>query len=190
MRKFLVALLVSGAFLQPVRAADPNPNDLTYRYVQAGDYTKALDAARDAVHKAPNDRKTQYNYQGLYLLNMALEKRPGNAELFAGIGSRFQLAAYHIGPKSSDRRAWFRIAERAFEQAVKDKPYSSEYRLHLASVLASQEKIPQATAQVNEVLRMEPDNRAAQYARNKLRAAQNDIAGSLRSWLRAYCPLR
>jgi tetratricopeptide (TPR) repeat protein len=126
------------------------------------------------------------------MLKQASASMPQNGELFSNIGRRFQLAGYHNVDQRHRQNApnvWFGLAEQAYRQAVAAQPKEATYRLQLASVLAGEDNVSEAMKQTKEARRLEPNNRAAADAEAKLRVAENDLARSLKNWLRAYKPL-
>jgi cytochrome c-type biogenesis protein CcmH/NrfG len=81
------------------------------------------------------------------------------------------------------------LAEQCYRQAVASNPKQAGYHLQLASVLAGQDQVTEAVQQAEEARRLEPNNKDVLEAQAKLNVVQNDVARSLRNWLRAYRPL-
>jgi tetratricopeptide (TPR) repeat protein len=126
------------------------------------------------------------------VVDASVANLPLDSALFSGMGRRFQLCGYHSAHRGSrtNRSAWFQLSERCYRQAVVAKPQDANFRLQLASILAGENNVSEAMNQTLEARRLDPANEDAKQAQAKLRVVQNDLARSLRNWLRAYSPLQ
>jgi len=124
-------------------------------------------------------------------LDRALQQVTGSGRFFGTVGrelilkGNFEVGEHRTG-KPLPKSPWWDLSAAALKRAVELEPDSVGYRLEYARALHLTGRDVEALQQVRQVLKLDPTNRGARRMEAILIVPENDLAGSIREWLKTY----